>query len=354
MAYYIHPEANRKNRLLLFVHEMLDVVGLQQVVILAGAILIVGAPLAYLAYARPGIFLVFALFIALVSGYAIRSGFRRTLSENEKFVEMPGRDEFAQSFERSVQWMLNNRKTLVATNYIWMWWFVNKAALLSGDARLRELVDEFKHEKYEVRGTRPDFGSLLLEPGQAYTYNEAAFSQSVHFTQMLLYGLTGNKEAGASKFVQDQYDPDFSDGETARYIRSACLTHQVMGLHEIQTAGYCEDAGDHDELLRKLQFKMRYLLTLDPVAGDVYIQRVMMLVMTGARDQVKPVWFRRILDAQHSDGGWLSYQSMMQLTPGFRLGMGRHFPRLKYDVSIFHTTAQGLLLMAMMMQEKTP
>ena len=213
-------------------------------------------------------------------------------------------------------------------------------------------ITKWQHRKYEVRGTPMDFGYLLLEPGQPYTYNEEGFSKSVHYLQTILYGLTGNKEAGASKYVQEQYDPDFSDGETARDIRSACLTHQVMGLHEIQTAGYCEDAGDHDELLRILQLKMRYLLALDVVAGDVYIQRVMMLVMTGARDQVSPAWFRRILDTQQPDGGWLPYQSMLRLTPGFRLGWNR--PYLHRDGSTFHPSSQGLLLAAMMMQDKTP
>ena len=354
MANYIHPPFSRKTRFLLFLQGMMDLGRLLQALMLAGLIIIVAAPMVYLAYASPVIFVVVAVAIGLVLRSAIRSSFRKTLSENERFVEIPGKHEFAQSFERTVQWMLNNRKSLIATDYIWMWWFVNKAALLTGDSRLKEMVDEFKHEKYEVRGTPRDFGHLLLEPGQAYTYNEEGFRQSVHFLQLILYGLTGNKEAGASSYVQDQYDPDFSDGETARDIRAACLTHQVMGLHEIQTAGYCDDAGDHDELLRKLQLKMRYLLTLDPAAGDVYFQRVKMLVMTGARDQVKPVWFRRILEAQQPDGGWLLYQSMTRLTPGFRLGMGLRFPRLHRDGSAFHSTAQGLLLMAMMMQDKTP
>jgi hypothetical protein len=351
MAKYTHPAFSRIQRLRLFLQGMMSWVRWLQALIFACVILLVGGAVAYLAYVSLIIFSIFVLTATIVFWSAIRSGIRRNLSDNEREVQTPSRDEFEQSFERSVQWMLDNRKRLVATDFIWMWWFVNKAALLTGDSRLLELVDEFKHEKYQVRATPMDFGYLLLEPGQPYTYNKEGFSKSVHFLQMILYGLTGNKEAGASKYIREQYDPDFSDGETARDIHSACLTHQVMGLHEIQTAGYCQDADDHDELLRILQLKMRYLLALDTVAGDVYIQRVMMLVMTGARDQVNPAWFRRILDTQQPDGGWLPYQSMMRLTPGFRLGWNR--PYLHRDGSTFHPSSQGLLLAAMMMRDKT-
>ena len=186
-----------------------------------------------------------------------------------------------------------------------------------------------------------DFGQLLLEPGQYYNFDPETFpikelGGQAHYAPAIIYALTGNKTLGAMDYVQSQFDPDFADAETKWDIGSACLTHQVMAVHEIRSTGYCEDAGDHDELMATLQKKMRQLLIDDPRAGDVYIQRVMMLVMTGAIDQVKPVWFRRIVDAQRSNGGWLPYQLITRLTPGFLPGRRTVFPKTEiqsHDIS---------------------
>ena len=182
---------------------------------------------------------------------------------------------------------------------------------------------------------------MAEHPGEDFGYDPATFSTFYDYAQAIAYGLTGNKEMGESDFIQCQLKPDYSAAETAKDIRSACLTHQVFGLHFIQKGGKCGNPEQYAPLMENLQAQMRELLTVDPRVGDVYLQRVLMLIWTGARDQVKPVWLRRILERQRPNGGWLPFHNLGWLGPGLRLGMGLHWIKLKRDQETFHTTAQG-------------
>lgn len=73
-----------------------------------------------------------------------------------------------------------------------------------------------------------------------------------------------------------------------------------------------------------------------------------MLVDSGARDKVKPVWLGKVLVAQMEDGGWSDF------IPIFPLGTFRYFGLTGHGIgrrtyeSNFHTTAQGLLLMTLL------
>lgn len=66
----------------------------------------------------------------------------------------------------------------------------------------------------------------------------------------------------------------------------------------------CGDAAGLQQLPGFLQDRIEREVTWDSRVTDAYLQRVLMLLESGAADRVEPVWVARILDAQNADGGW--------------------------------------------------
>jgi len=84
---------------------------------------------------------------------------------------------------------------------------------------------------------------------------------------------------------------------------------------------------------------------------DAYLQKVWTLIESGRRNEVKPVWVRRILEAQEADGGWTGADIITPLPGGRALFWeGGMRPRMGLrPESTFHATAQGLYLMALLL-----
>jgi hypothetical protein len=101
-----------------------------------------------------------------------------------------------------------------------------------------------------------------------------------------------------------------------------------------------------------LQQRARSQLVWDPRLLDQYIQRVLMLIETGAVDQVKPVWIHQVINGLLDDGGWPHNRKILNL-PGKRdLIFTRNFIGFGPERSSFHATAQGLLIMAHLMSSE--
>ena len=86
-------------------------------------------------------------------------------------------------------------------------------------------------------------------------------------------------------------------------------------------------------------------LTWDIRVVDVYLQRVMMLLITGAQDMVKPIWIQQILDRQLSDGGWENFDKLLKLSGNKSIGFSSRIISIKPEKSTFHATAQGVYLL---------
>lgn len=98
----------------------------------------------------------------------------------------------------------------------------------------------------------------------------------------------------------------------------------------------------------ELQSRIAGQLTWDPRVVDVYVQRVLMLVESGAEDRVKPIWLQRVLAAQRPGGGWARTDPLLELGSGFSLGFGPRGLAFAPPRSDFHATAQGLLLLSLL------
>jgi hypothetical protein len=120
----------------------------------------------------------------------------------------------------------------------------------------------------------------------------------------------------------------------------------MMGYRIAQRNG-CGIA-DLDAKIAVLQKTMGMQLRYDPRVVDVYIQRVLMLVDSGAMDRINPRWVERVIAAQQADGGWSDIQPLIPVGGGKYLGFNSKAVTVGVPISNFHTTAQGVLLMSLL------
>ena len=130
-------------------------------------------------------------------------------------------------------------------------------------------------------------------------------------------------------------------------LRPACKTHQLIGMYLMKERA-CGDALATNNVIDHLQNDIESQLHWDVRLVDVYMQRVLMLTLTGKAGQLKPVWIQRILDAQLEDGGWTGFQPVIPLWSDYALGFTVKYPGVKKIETNFHATIQGVFLMALL------
>ena len=74
--------------------------------------------------------------------------------------------------------------------------------------------------------------------------------------------------------------------------------------------------------------------------ADAYIQRVLMLVVTAAYDQVKPIWISNIVEAQNADGSWDDLHPVLNLGNDYVFAHTSTLLGIRKPKADFHTTAQ--------------
>ena len=120
----------------------------------------------------------------------------------------------------------------------------------------------------------------------------------------------------------------------------------MMGLLLLKRS-QCGDQVQLDSSIETLQQRIHTQMTWDPRVVDVYMQRVLMLVESGAGDTVKPVWLQQLIDAQQPDGGWSAFMPLVPIGGGCSIGTSRLLS-IGAPRSDFHITAQGVLLFALL------
>jgi hypothetical protein len=244
-------------------------------------------------------------------------------------------------FDRAVSWLHFSQRQALESNNPILWWMIGEAAAVSGDQRLQQLYSKAKHkwdggvwqayfdENYRVP-TRYPIEQLISLPD----YN-------LHF----LYGLSCHQDLVQMAVVKNQLEGDFCLKNHP--VSPACITHQMMGLRFMQR-NQCGIAKQNETLIRELQDVVVAQLTYDPRAVDVYLQRVLMLLDSGAGKRVKSTWAHRIMAAQLKDGGWGNFQPLLRLGSGLYFGFDRKFVSVESKESDLHASAQGIWLLAML------
>ena len=273
--------------------------------------------------------------------------------QNNRQQPYPTQSQVEFQLESSLNWLVNHEADLLSHPNPMLWWMLYEAQSLTEDPRLQQLLS-----KYQQRFPRIQEGVWApLFGGEPRTYLSAYSVQNLpYYNQHIIYGLNCAADiAEEIPLVAQQNDAGFCF-HTSYIYRPACVTHQMMGIHFLQrqNCGLLENAA---LVSGSLQQSIVSQLTWDFRVVDVYLQRVLMLLVTGADDKLKPVWLQRVLQHQLADGGWagvapivsLGGRSLQFTSRGIGLGPGREEMRGDY-----HATAQGVLILSYLQSQFEP
>lgn len=282
----------------------------------------------------------------LLIGALLTAGYGGLVWHNNREVVAPSSQDIAASWEKSVSWLMNNREKILREKNAALWWMVGQSAQLTGDSRLHGLFDEIQRDfaaNHSNSAWRAYFSPSAF---WGFNFPKASYASMVDYKQYFLFSLTCGKELADEPRIAVQHEMNFC--RNSHPLSPACATHQLMGFRLQQRIG-CDRVPGLAEKIADSQDMITTELTWDPRVVDVYIQRVLMLLDSGAPERVKPIWLRRVLDAQLPDGSWSNLQPLIPL------GGGRYFG---FDVKLvgvgplqgnFHTSAQGVWLTSMLL-----
>lgn len=274
--------------------------------------------------------------LALVTAYA-------TLTyRNNRSVPMPERARIQASYDAAVAWVMSREATLLNDANPALWWMIQKSAALTGDPALNTLFERYRQK--HLRGGRNIWEPLFF-PGRWIPFRTEDITRFDDYQQHFIYAISCDSELAQLPIIQAQLDADYCDSYP---WRPACATHQLMGLRFMQNSR-CGDAAATQAAIAALQTRIVRLLTWDPRVVDVYMRRVLMLAESGRPEAIKPIWLARLLEAQRPDGGWSGTEPLLPLPQGASLGFSARVFTLEAPVSSFHMTAQGVLLMSLLL-----
>lgn len=286
---------------------------------------------------------IFGVFIVLSScAYAF------LFYQNNRAATPVGDERLLQSYEHSVAWLLSHRADILSEGNPILWWMLEESARITGDQRVKNLFDEFldnfeRAAPYSVWQTH-----FHPERFRGGVFSPSEYASLVEYQQYFLYTMTCSQQLAQEPLVKAQNNPDFC-WHGSRIIRPACVTHQLMGYRMAQRSQCAID--NLDANIAVLQNTIETQLRYDPRVIDVYIQRVLMLVDSGASERVNPRWLERVIDAQQKDGGWSRMQPLIPVGGGKYLAFDAKAMTIAEPVSNFHTTAQGVLLTSLLLRK---
>ena len=284
------------------------------------------------------ILLVFTVFI-----FALCLTYAALYLKNNRALEFIDKHAVSESLEQSIQWLVNNEEKILDDNNGMLWWMLKRSAEITRDYRILKLYKAYK-AKY-IDGNPNNVWRALFIPYSNINLNRYDLRAFPDYNLYFLYGLTCNKDYAKREIIQKQMRTDFCP--TEHPISPACVTHQLMGL-QFRIMRQC---GNKDAMLsqsRELQDMIFKQLQWDIRVVDVYLQRVLMLIDTGASERVKNQWVQNILNQQSADGGWGPYQSLIEIGGDKAIGFyGKGIKIVKPKTNL-HATAQGVLIMSLL------
>jgi len=288
--------------------------------------------------------LVFSFLLLLVGAVL----FAWQVAVNNTVIPPLTRADIRPVFEKVTGWLDSNYPVVEQNSNRILWWMVGQAAQASHDPALLRIYADYVRNHEQDR--QPDVWTALFReyyrPG-AGAPDILMLGHMPPYQQFFIYSLGCDRNLETEPSIQAQMRPGFCD---LHYLYPRCVTHQLMGLRFMQRQHCGHDdivAGTIAELQRTVQSELFW----DFRVGDAYIQRVAMLVDTGALDAVKPVWVRRILDAQNSDGSWDDLYPLLPLPDGRSFGLTSTRPAIGDGSAHFHTTAQAIWLLGMLLEQ---
>lgn len=265
---------------------------------------------------------------------------------NSASAAMPPPSAVAASRSRAIEWLRSNEAEVLGSNNAALWWMVRESAKLSGNDYLADLYRRF-HERY-LAGHPNNPWHHMFDADASQRISVEALDAWLDYNLLFLYGLSCQSALRAETRVSALLKADACGkiGTPAYFRDPTCITHQLMGVRFMQDRK-CESARDTSALTADLVDRVVVDMNWDFRVVDFYIQRLLMLAESGNTNRIQSRWLVRVLDAQRPDGGWDDFDQLVDL--GERsIGWSGRSLRLRTPQSNFHTTAQGLYLMALL------
>ncbi len=267
---------------------------------------------------------------------------------NSRDVPPPSEAELRDHLNRASQWMLANAARISSEDNPMLWVFISEAGRLTGNAGMTAMAADYR-ERF-TRGTISQY--FFDSSGSEQLIGKAIVFPAnwADYQRLFVYGATCNGSVREDPQVVALLSPaGCNPGLT--WLRSPwCHTHQLMGLRFAQK-NHCDSDEETARTVEAVQSSILAELRWDFRVEDAYLQKVMVLVESGRRKDIKPVWIRRVLEAQRADGGWNGVDVITHL-PGNRVLVwqgGQLYPSIRTPPeSNLHATAQGLYLLAML------
>lgn len=282
------------------------------------------------------------ILIVIISG-SLAAGYAALFHANNRDSAWPEPARLQAAFTAGFGWLGAHQDSILEQGNPALWRMVQQSAERTREPTLLALFAEY-HRRYLEHGR--NIWQPLFFPGRWVPLARDDTAGLDDYQQHFIYAISCDAELGQSPLVQAQLDPGYCN----RYPwRPACVTHQMMGLRLMQRSD-CGDAEATAAAIGSLQTRIERQLTWDPRVVDVYLQRVLMLVDSGAKEHLCPTWVNRVLAAQQPDGGWAGVDPLFTLPGGRSLGFGPRGFSFKPVRSDFHATAQGVMLMALLIE----
>ena len=268
--------------------------------------------------------------------------------QNSREVGAPTPAEARASFDRASAWIQRNQETVLRENNPMLWLFVRDAGRLAGDAQLEALANVYQAQSARDNLSRFFFDSSGRDQARSARLDLSGWPDA--YQALFAYGITCNGLLRFDPAVEQMLSPTACEARYAWLRNPWCRTHQLMGLRFVQN-NHCNPDAETARTIGTVQDGILSVLRWDYRVGDAYLQKVWTLIESGRRNEVKPVWVRRILEAQEADGGWTGADIITPLPGGRALFWeGGMRPRMGLrPESTFHATAQGLYLMALLL-----
>ena len=267
---------------------------------------------------------------------------------NNRDLPQPAAELMQQRLDHSTQWLVNNEADLLQQANPMLWWMLQEAEKISHDKRIADLLNKYKQRYPQIQ--QGAWGPLFGAPSRSYL---GAYSVSglPYYNQHFIYALNCAADIAEDILVVEQQNKANFCHQASYIYRPACITHQLMGINFLLEKN-CNLLADINEVVKSLQGDIKWQLTFDIRVVDVYLQRVLMLLITGAEKEIKPVWIHQLIDHQLDDGGWSNFVELLPLPGEKSLGFSPKILSIGNAKSDFHATAQGVLILSSLLKNK--
>lgn len=287
------------------------------------------------------------MILGLVSVVGFLSIYLIAVYLNNRDVEYPQTTQLQTQLEKSVKWLVSHDTDALQQANPMLWWMLFETNKIKPDARIADLLARYfaRYPRIQQSVWAPLFAGRQQRYLGAY-----AVEGLPYYNQHFIYALNcASAVAEDLPQVAEQNDPAFCH-QSAYFYRPACITHQLMGINFLFTQ-QCNVLPDIDRVSQSLQQDIVSQLTWDIRVVDVYLQRVLMLLITGAESSIKPIWIHQVLNHQLEDGGWGDFVSLIGADSGQSLGFSSRIVSLGYEKSSFHATAQGIYILSYLLSD---